>query len=179
MTAERRHSEKYGSEIRRAQHRTHRSDHRVCRRDEKRVCNLQCRYPTHNTIPQVRHHRQHGRTDVSFLGAHSAAELTVLLLVLKLLQKRDILTHDHITQSSWLWFCTAVLTSVKQRCKSDISSNKSVSVGSTAPDSHQANSFQSCSATSNHNHWSQHRVPFAVPTRIKRLTDRKVNSYWR
>ena len=76
MTAERRHSEKYGSEIRRTQHRPHRSDHRISGRDAKIVCNFQCRYQTHHTIPQVRHHWQPGRIDVDFLCSYSAAELS-------------------------------------------------------------------------------------------------------
>jgi hypothetical protein len=134
INAERRHIEKYGSEIRRAQHLTHRSDHRVSRRDEKRVCNLQCRYQTHHKIPQVRHHRQHGRIDVDFLCSCSATEPIVLFLELPLRQIRKILTHETDSPFYRLWFCTAILTSVKPRCKSDISSNKSVSVGCTAPD---------------------------------------------
>ena len=92
MTAERRHNKKYGSEIRRTQHRTHPSDHRISGRNEKRICKLQCRYPTHNTIPQVRHHRQHGRIDVGFLCSCPATEPIVLLLVLPLRQIREILT---------------------------------------------------------------------------------------
>jgi hypothetical protein len=70
---------------------------------KKGICKLQCRYPTHHTIPQVRHHRQHGRIDVGFLCSCSAAEPIVLFLVLPLRQIREILTHDTNTSSSWLW----------------------------------------------------------------------------